>query len=61
MRKSCTRLLYVDVGRALADDVPFAVSSNGVVLTPGVDSRGELPLSYVFLVQDAKGDVVWRP
>ena len=47
--------------RDRADGVPFAVSSNGVVLTPGVDSRGELPLSYVFLVQDAKGDVVWRP
>ncbi|WFD24787.1 2'-phosphotransferase [Malassezia equina] len=40
MRQRCTRLLYVDVGRALADGVPFDISPNGVVLTPGVGDTG---------------------
>ena len=59
MRRRCTRLLYVDVGRALADGVPFDVSPNGVVLTPGVGDSGALPLSYVAHVTDAEGRQVW--
>lgn len=59
MRQHCTRLLYVDVGRALADGVAFDVSSNGVVLTPGVGDTGALPLTYVARVTDAHGHTVW--
>lgn len=59
MRQRCTRLLYVDVGRALSDGVPFDISSNGVVLTPGVGDTGTLPLSYVAYVTDAEGRQVW--
>jgi len=70
MRKSCTRMVYVDVSAALADGVPFFVSSNGVVLTPGVGAvrsaedkgltqTGELPLRYVSRVTDRNGAVVW--
>ncbi|WFD34859.1 2'-phosphotransferase [Malassezia cuniculi] len=56
MRKSSTRFLYVDVGKALADGIPFSVSSNGVVLTAGIDQ--ELPLKYVFRTEDAEGHIV---
>ncbi|WFD21105.1 2'-phosphotransferase [Malassezia caprae] len=59
MRQRCSRLLYVDVGRALSDGVPFGISSNGVVLTPGVGDTGALPLSYVSYVTDAEGRQVW--
>lgn len=57
MRTSCTRHIYVDVSKALRDGVPFSVSSNGVVLTPGVD--GALPLAYVDCVEDAHSVQIW--
>ncbi|KAN0063994.1 tRNA 2'-phosphotransferase [Thecaphora frezii] len=35
MRKSATRLLFVDIAAAIRDGIAFFLSSNGVVLTPG--------------------------
>lgn len=57
MRRSCTRLLYVDVGAALADGIAVSLSSNKVVLTRGID--GELPLRYVYAVRNERGVQVW--
>lgn len=57
MRATSTRLVWVDVDRALCDGVPFFVSANGVVLTSGRD--GALPLSYVRVVRDERGVQVW--
>ena len=37
MRKSCSRLIYVNVTGALRDGIGFVHSANGVVLTPGID------------------------
>lgn len=42
MRASSSVLIYVDVERALASDIKFYVSANGVVLSPG-DSQGFIP------------------
>ena len=58
MRRTSTRFIYVDVGKAVRDGVPFLLSSNGVVLTPGVDDTQTLPLTYVLRTEDRNGQVV---
>ncbi|WFD00924.1 2'-phosphotransferase [Malassezia yamatoensis] len=57
MRKSCTRMIYIDMDRVIADGISVEMSSNGVILTAG--KQGELPLSYVTNVRDSQGQVVW--
>lgn len=57
MRTTCTRLVYVDVTKALKADIPFEVSSNGVVLTPGLG--GSLSLAFVRRVTDQHGAHLW--
>ena len=47
MRSSSQVILQINLARALADSIPFFVSDNGVVLTPGVGPEGLLPLKYV--------------
>lgn len=59
MRTTCSRLLYVNVSAALQDGVPFLLSSNGVILTPGAPSTGTLPTQYVRRVTDRQGALVW--
>eukprot|EP00013_Stygamoeba_regulata_P004485 CAMPEP_0177637844 /NCGR_PEP_ID=MMETSP0447-20121125/5180_1 /TAXON_ID=0 /ORGANISM="Stygamoeba regulata, Strain BSH-02190019" /LENGTH=117 /DNA_ID=CAMNT_0019139783 /DNA_START=263 /DNA_END=617 /DNA_ORIENTATION=- len=44
MRASCEVLLYIDLASALADNIPFFLSANRVVLTSGID--GILPPRY---------------
>ena len=46
MRASCDAFVYIDLAKCLADDIPFFVSQNGVVLSPGVGSTGILPPKY---------------
>lgn len=43
MRKSASRLLFIDICAALRDGIPFFLSSNGVVLTPGATPQGVVP------------------
>jgi len=45
MRASCEAAVYVDLRRALADGVPFFLSTNQVLLSPGV--RGAIPSKYI--------------
>ena len=45
MRASCEVYLYVDMAKAMADGIIFYESSNGVVLTEGID--GILPYKYI--------------
>ncbi|WFD44986.1 2'-phosphotransferase [Malassezia psittaci] len=52
MRKSCTRMIYIDMDRVISDGISVEMSSNGVILTSG--KQGVLPLSYV-----TSGEVVW--
>lgn len=44
MRNDVDTVIYIDVARAMADGIPFFLSPNKVVLTPGVD--GTLPPKY---------------
>lgn len=39
MRRTCQVLVYIDLARCLCDGIPFVLSANGVVLSPG-DAQG---------------------
>ena len=59
MRNSSTHLLYISVSAALRDGIPFAMASNGVVLSSGAGDTGALPLTYVLRVTDRHGHTIW--
>ena len=44
MRGSCECVVYVDLRKALEDDIPFYMSTNEVLLSPGI--KGVLPSKY---------------
>ena len=56
IRKSCDVFIYIDVARALQDGIKFYRSSNGVILTAGVD--GVLHRQYFSKVVDRDGQVL---
>ncbi|PWN53801.1 hypothetical protein IE53DRAFT_377053 [Violaceomyces palustris] len=41
MRASSSRLIFVDIVQAMTDGIEFFLSSNGVVLTPGIPLSGD--------------------
>ena len=45
MRKDCDVAIYLDLRKALAEGVPFYMSGNQVILTPGVE--GSIPSDFV--------------
>jgi hypothetical protein len=51
MRKSSEILVYINLAKAVADQVEFFVSKNGVILTPG-DASGYLASKYFATVID---------
>ena len=55
MRNSSTLLIYIDIRAALADGVPFFMSSNGVVLSAGDAETGVVPLKYFERVLERGG------
>lgn len=52
MRSSAQVIIYVDLERAIADGVPFFMSANKVILSPGVGDTGMLPMKYFERVVD---------
>eukprot|EP00796_Vickermania_ingenoplastis_P005540 gene5540-3996_t len=52
MRSSARILLYLDVAKALQDNVVLLESANGVILTPGMGDSRQLPLKYISKVVD---------
>jgi RNA:NAD 2'-phosphotransferase (TPT1/KptA family) len=54
MRNSSTVLVFLDVGRCLADGIPLFRSQNGVILCPGVGSTGVIPPQYFKEVLNAR-------
>jgi 2'-phosphotransferase len=54
MRKSCDVFVHLDAAAALADRMPFFLSSNGVILSPGID--GLIPPRYFARVVDKAGN-----
>lgn len=62
MRKSANRLIYIDIVKAITDGIPFYLSSNGVVLTPGDNQHHMLGVQYFTKVEDQNAQLVWsRP
>jgi len=51
MRSDCTLVIWLDLKRALQDGLPFYVSENGVVLSPG-DAAGRIPPQYFLRAVD---------
>jgi len=45
MRSDCNLVIWLDLQRALEDGLPFYISENGVVLSPG-DAHGCIPALY---------------
>ena len=50
MRSSSQVVLHIDLAAAMADGIPFYISQNGVILTPG-DATGFLPIKYITCVE----------
>ena len=50
MRSSSQVVLHIDLAGAMADGIPFYISQNGVILTPG-DATGFLPIKYITCVE----------
>ena len=61
MRSSAQLLVYVDAAAAMQAGVQFYVSSNEVILTPGIGSRGVVPPSCFKEVVDVRtGKAIFR-
>jgi 2'-phosphotransferase len=52
MRASCQVVIYVNMERAMAAGIRFFKSSNGVILTKGLDDSGVLPPAFFDNVED---------
>lgn len=46
MRGSCQAVIYIDVASAMAAGIKFFKSSNGVILTQGINDSGVLPSEF---------------
>lgn len=51
MRHDCDLVIWVDLKRAIAEDLPFYLSDNGVILSPG-DGDGRIDCGYFLKALD---------
>jgi 2'-phosphotransferase len=56
-RSSSTCLIYVDIAAMVQDGLEVLVSSNGVVLSAGVN--GVIPAQYFIRATDNQGNLIW--
>merc|ERR1712232_428478 len=56
MRYNCEVAIYLDLRRAIGDNVPFFMSTNEVILSPGIN--GVIHPSYIKGIKDLK-DGTW--
>ena len=54
MRDSSEVLIYINIKKVLADNIPIYISSNGVLLCEGVTNTGILPHTYFERVEFKK-------
>ena len=59
MRGSCEIAIYLDLPAALAAGIPFFVSTNEVILTPGID--GVVPSKFIKEVRDLRSKQLLGP
>lgn len=52
MRNSCQVVVDVNLTQAVFDGVPFYISQNEVILSPGLGPEGYLPSKYFRSVSD---------
>lgn len=52
MRKNCEVYIFIDLEKALLDDIKFYKSENGVILSPG-DDHGKIDKKYFLKVVSA--------
>lgn len=57
MRGSCDLFIEVDIVKAVTDGVLFYLSTNKVLLSPGID--GAIPSKYFKIVKDKHGKVIF--
>ncbi|RGB28454.1 KptA family-domain-containing protein [Rhizophagus diaphanus] len=58
MRASCDVFIYVNVPKAMADNIKFSRSANGVILTEGIE--GKLDKKYFLKVIDKYDNVLYE-
>jgi 2'-phosphotransferase len=59
MRQSSQILIYIHASKCANDGIPFFKSENGVLMTPGVDHQGILPVKYFsHVVEAATGKIL---
>lgn len=56
MRYSCDIFVEIDIIRAVENQIPFFISGNKVILTPGIDAV--LPSEYFLLVKTSKNIIL---
>lgn len=54
VRKSSQVLVHIDLHAALGAGIPFYVSANGVILSPGEGTTGTVPVKYFSKVVDSR-------
>ena len=54
MRNSCDTVVEINLIKAVKANIPFFVSTNDVVLTPGLGDKGFLPPEYFRSVFDPR-------
>lgn len=60
MRSSSEIYIYVSGKKCAEDEIPFYTSTNGVILSAGVEEKGLLPLKYFDkVVHASSGNVLW--
>lgn len=60
MRSSCEVVVEVNINKAVHSAVPFFVSKNDVVLSPGIGEKGFLPKDYFRTVMNFKtGELIY--
>jgi RNA:NAD 2'-phosphotransferase (TPT1/KptA family) len=60
MRKTCDVYVYVNVEKMIQDKVPIFLSSNNVLLSPGVGNTGSIPPQYFErVVNIQKNQTLW--
>lgn len=62
MRSNCDLVIWLDLRRALRDELPFFLSDNHVILSPG-NAKNVIPPTYFSKVMDLSGEhpvLLWK-
>ncbi|XP_064621919.1 tRNA 2'-phosphotransferase 1-like [Lineus longissimus] len=46
MRQNCQIIIFLDIQKAISDGIPFSLSANNVILSPGEGDMGCIPPKY---------------